>query len=318
MKHDAPKISVVIPVYNCERTIGGCLDGIIAQDYPNFEVIVVDDGSTDQTAGICRTYADIKMICVQNGGPSRARNIGATMATGEILVFTDGDCLAEPGWLTELARGFAQPGTAGVGGDQKSPEDETLFGRRVQGILKQLGVVTYYTQIVSVMVETPHNPSCNAAYLQRVFEEVGGFDEGLWPGEDVDLDIRIRRQGYTLIYNPAAVVRHYRPGTYGGFSRMMRRYGASAWQLFRRYGFFRFLQYEPFILLMGLLLLAILAVWNPWSVLLVCIPWLIVYLWFLIKTREIVTSFFSVILFALILVNWNWGFFTGYRYRPWA
>ncbi|MFH0782120.1 MAG: glycosyltransferase [Pseudomonadota bacterium] len=312
------KISVVIPVCNCEQTIGQCLDSMVSQDYPNFEVLVVDDGSTDRTVDICQTYFNIKMIRVENGGPSRARNIGSKMATGEILAFTDGDCIAEPNWLSELTRGFNRPGVAGVGGDQKSPYDETVFGRRVQDVLKLLGVVTYYTQAISVMTETPHNPSCNAAYLKRVLTEVGGFDQSLWPGEDVDLDIRIRQKGYTLIYNPDAVVRHYRPQTYGGFSRMMRRYGASAWQLFGRYGFFRVLQYEPIIFILGLLLGILMILWNPWSALLFFIPWLLLYFWLLAKTGGVTASFHSIILFALILVNWNWGFFTGYRYRPWG
>ncbi|MBU1565905.1 MAG: glycosyltransferase [Proteobacteria bacterium] len=318
MSPAAAKISVVIPVCNCELTIAQCLDSVVCQDYPNYELLVVDDGSTDRTVDICQTYPNIKMIRVTNGGPSRARNIGIKMATGEILAFTDGDCIAEPNWLSELTRGFDRPRVAGVGGDQKSPHDETVFGRRVQDVLKLLGVVTYYTQTISVMTETPHNPSCNAAYLKSVLAEVGGFDENLWPGEDVDLDIRIRLKGYKLIYNPDAVVRHYRPKTYGGFSRMMRRYGASAWQLFGRYGFFRVLQYEPIILIMGLILGTSMILWSPWSAMLLFIPWLILYFWFLAKTGGVTASVHAVILFALIFVNWNWGFFTGYRYRPWG
>ncbi len=314
----AAKISVVIPVYNCQQTIAQCLDSMVSQDHPHYEVLVVDDGSTDRTVDICATYPNIQMIQLKNGGPARARNIGTTMATGEIVAFTDGDCIAEPNWLSELARGFNRPRIAGVGGDQKSPHDETVFGRRVQDILKLLGVVTYYTQAISVLTETPHNPSCNAAYLKRVLDEVGGFDEGLWPGEDVDLDIRIRKKGHTLIYNPDAVVRHYRPKTYGGFAVMMRRYGASAWQLFRRYGFFRVLQYEPLILIVGLILGTFMILWNPWLALLFFMPWLIVYFWILTKTGGVTTSMHAVILFALILVNWNWGYFTGYRYRPWS
>jgi GT2 family glycosyltransferase len=139
----------------------------------------------------------------------------------------------------------------------------------------------------------------------------------MWPGEDVDLDIRIRQKGYKLIYNPNAVVRHYRPKTYAGFSRMMRRYGASAWHLFRRYGLFRTLNYEPIILFAGLTLGIAMMIWNPWTVILLFVPWLIMFFWLLAKTGKFRRSVQFFILFVLIMLNWNWGFFTGYWYRPW-
>ena len=309
-------LSVVIPLYNCEETIKKCLESLFHQDYPCYEVIVVDDGSTDETARIYSTFKEVRIICLDNGGPSRARNMGVSKARGEIVVFTDGDCIAERNWLSEIENSFIAPDVAGVGGDQQSPEDETGFGKRVQVLFKMLGFVTSYIQVDKITVETEHNPSCNAAYRRRVFEELGGFDETLWPGEDVDLDVRIKKGGYRLLFNPKAVVRHYRSKTYGEFARMMRRYGASAWQLFKRYGFFRTLQYEPVIVLSMLVLLLLSVIWNPWMSLIIVSPWPLLFALFLFKTKNIRESIRFVVLFLLILMHWNWGFVAGYRYRP--
>jgi glycosyltransferase involved in cell wall biosynthesis len=312
-----PSISVVIPVYNCKSTIAGCLDSLSGQDHPSYEVVVVDDGSTDGTVEICKTYPVVRIVSVENGGPSKARNIGSKMAQGEIVAFTDGDCIADSQWLKELENGFISPEVAGVGGNQKSPRDETDFGKLVQEVFETLGIVTYYIQAANIIGETEHNPSCNSAYRKRVLEEVGGFDERLWPGEDVDLDIRIRRRGYKLIYNPRALVRHYRPRTYGGFARMMRRYGASAWCLFKRYGLFRTLHYEPIAAVLGLVFMATMIIWKPWTVSVLLLPCMVFFLWFFFKTGKFRKSIQLVVLFLVILINWNWGFFTGYRYRPW-
>ncbi len=313
-----PTISVIIPVYNCSRTIAGCLDSLSVQDHSSYEVIVVDDGSTDGTYKICESYPDVRVISVKNGGPSKARNIGVKMAQGEIVAFTDGDCIADRQWLKELEKAFIHSEVAGAGGNQKSPHDETDFGKLVQVIFEALGIVTYYIQAANRMGETEHNPSCNSAYRKRALEEAGGFDETLWPGEDVDLDFKIRQRGYKLIYNPEALVRHYRPGTYGGFARMMRRYGASAWHLFKRYGLFRTLHYEPILVAFGLAFMAAMIIWEPWTVAVLLLPWPVFFLWFFFKTREFRKSIQLVILFLLILINWNWGFFTGFRYRPWT
>jgi glycosyltransferase involved in cell wall biosynthesis len=284
-------------------------------DYSGYEVIVVDDGSTDGTAAICESYTDIKVIRLDNGGPSRARNVGVEAARGSLVAFTDSDCVVEKGWLKGLEKGFTGPDVAGVGGDQKSPHDETRLGERIQEILKTLGIVTFYMKTDTIMIETAHNPSCNSAYRKGILEEVGGFDETLWPGEDVDLDFRIRRQGYKLIYNPEAVVRHYRPATYGGFARMMRNYGVSAWHLFKRYGFFRFLHYEPVATLLGMFLVAAMLTWEPMLWVLLLLPWPIFFLWFFLKTREFRRGLQLTTLFLIILVAWNWGFFTGYWRR---
>lgn len=306
-----PIISVVIPVRNARETIGKCLNSLAGQDRTDFEVIVLDDGSTDDTATLCEAYPDVTLIRLNHEGPSRARNRGIGASRGALVAFTDSDCVAAPNWLTELEKGLVSLEVAGVGGDQKSPDDETDTGRLVQEFLKTIGFMTDYIKTDAAMKETDHNPSCNSLYRKSVLVEVRGFDEKLWPGEDVDLDVRIRRKGYKLMYNPAACVAHYRPKTFRAFARMMERYGASAWQLVKRYGFFRRLHYVPVVLFVLLAALVSLLSWNSslWPI--IFLPWLLLLGWFIARTRNLLKSLKFVWLMTITVVSWNWGFLKG-------
>jgi glycosyltransferase involved in cell wall biosynthesis len=308
----APRISVVIPVHNCKETIGKCLDSLSQLDHSDFEVIVVDDGSTDETAEICESFPRVKVIRVHKNGPSTARNIGIEAARGEFVAFTDGDCLVDKRWLEELETGFSSPVIAGVGGDQKSPDDDTVVGKRIQRFLKTIGFVTGYIKTDAAMKETEHNPSCNAMYRKSVLEDVGGFDEALWPGEDVELDLKITTRGHTLIYNPNAVVYHYRPKTYSDFGRMMLRYGACQWYLVAKYGFFRRIQYVPLLTLLGFGFVIAALAWEPGIWPIVLLPWPLLFCWFYVKTRNYKTTLQFVYLMLITLINWHWGFFTGW------
>jgi GT2 family glycosyltransferase len=91
-----------------------------------------------------------------------------------------------------------------------------------------------------------HVASCNAMYKRDVIEEVGGFDERLWPGEDVDLDYKVTHKGYKTAYNPKAIIAHHRPKNLKSFFNMMKRYGWAQAYLIRKYGIFRKLHYVPF------------------------------------------------------------------------
>jgi GT2 family glycosyltransferase len=313
MSRFGPRVSVVIPVYNCRETIVQCLDSMASINHPSFEVLVVDDGSTDGTSGICKSRNEIRVISVDRGGPSRARNIGITIANGDFIAFTDGDCIADKDWLAALEGGFRGPDIAGVGGDQKSPDDETWLGKRIQEFLKCIGFMTDYIKSGAVVKETEHNPSCNVMYRKSVLDEVGGFDEALFPSEDVELDLKIRRRGYRLLYNPEAVVGHYRPRTYSQFAAMMRRYGASQRYLVKKYGFFRRLHYVPPLLVIGLIFAFGLLLWQPLLWPIIFVPALAAISWFYGKCRHLGKSLQFTYLLIITLINWNFGFFSGYR-----
>ncbi len=309
MCKSTPDISIIIPAYNCEKTIQKCLESLIVQNYPSYEIIIVDDGSTDSTANICAGYETVKLIQTTNGGPSRARNIGVKAAKGDIVAFTDSDCIIHHDWIKELQKGFSSDDVVSVGGNQISPTDETPFGKCVQDTFSMLGFATSYMKTHTTLTVTSHNPSCNSSYRKSVFEKIGGFDQSLWPGEDVDLDHRLNRLGFTLIRNTKAIVQHYRPQTLSELSKMMKRYGGSAYHLLKRFGFFRPLHYMPFLTITVLLIFVITLCFSPIALIYFFIALTGVFLILVSHKNLLSNAAIVALLSSVILINWHLGFF---------
>ena len=275
------------------------------------DIIVVNDGSSDGTAAKLANYTAegrLSVMTVPNGGPSRARNLAIARANGEYIAFTDSDCLAKNNWLEQLLYALKQfPEAAGAGGIQISPEDESEFGKKVNRFLFSVGFVADYMKRGGKITYTAHNPSCNSLYRREVLVKAGLFDETLWPGEDVDLDHRIKLLGYKQIFNPGAQVFHYRPQSYAVFSKMMERYGYVQAKLVKKHGIFRFLHIEPILLLLSLLACVYLSLSNPLYVLMLLLSLVIIIeLYFYFRSGA-----FYLLLLMRTLFSWNLGFARG-------
>lgn len=263
-----PLVSVVIAAYDAEATIAPCIDSILDQTYAPVELIVVDDGSTDATAEVLARHPRsgcFEILTLENGGPSRARNQGVERAHGELLAFFDSDCHLDPRCIEELALGLDRAEVASVGGSQRPPADQGSFGNEVQRYFEAVGFMTGYVQDGSegAIVTTAHNPSCNVLYRRDVFDRLGGFDEELWPGEDVDLDHRATRAGFCHRFNPRAVIYHYRPASPASLRRMFFSYGRAQMLLVRRYGPFRKLHAAALLALLALPATVLALIWWP-------------------------------------------------------
>jgi GT2 family glycosyltransferase len=224
-----PRISVVVCSYNGAATIGACCEALVALDYPDYEVIVVDDGSTDDTAEIAASYG-LRVISTENRGLSSARNTGWQASTGEIVAYTDDDAAPDRDWLAYLARSFLDGGHAGVGGPNVVPPNAGEVARCVS---KAPGNPTH---VLLSDREAEHIPGCNCAFRHDALEAVGGFDARFRvAGDDVDLCWRIREQGWTLGFSPAAMVLHRPRGSIAAYWRQQRGYGRAEAQLERKW-----------------------------------------------------------------------------------
>jgi O-antigen biosynthesis protein len=224
-----PRISVVVCSYNGERTIRDCLEGLLSLHYPNVEVIVVDDGSTDATAAIARDYG-FRLITTGNLGLSNARNIGMQKATGEIIAYLDDDACPDPHWLTYLAATFLSTEHVGVGGPNLTPPGD---GPIAYCVARAPGNPVH---VLLSDQEAEHIPGCNMAFRKACLQAISGFDPQFRvAGDDVDVCWRLRQRGWTLGFSPAAVVWHHRRSSIHAYWKQQRGYGKAEALLERKW-----------------------------------------------------------------------------------
>ena len=204
-----PSISVIIPVKNRPQDIRECLTSLASLDYPRgkVEIIVVNDGSTDSTAKMIQTF-DIKAIHLpQSIGASACRNLAAREANGDLLGFTDSDCVPHPHWLRELSPYFNDQRVGIVGGYVSNFYSRSRLDR-YEEVKSSLNMGPHSFKAENGKSLTAYVPSCNLIIRKKAFAEAGGFDKDLKVGEDVDLCWRTRKLGYHLLYVPRGEVKH--------------------------------------------------------------------------------------------------------------
>jgi len=198
-----PRISVVIPAYNAERTIDQCLQALADQSTPRaiYEVIVVDDGSSDGTRDRVAMYPDVRLLTQVHAGSAAARNLGVAHAYGEIVLFTDADCAPTSDWIECMTAPFRDEQITGVKGIYLS-DQRALVARFVQleyeGKYERMAQETYID-----FVDT-----YSAGYRRAVLLASGGFNASLRLDSDQEFSFRLARQGHRLVFVPEARVRH--------------------------------------------------------------------------------------------------------------
>ncbi len=218
-------ISIIVPAFNASKTIRQCIESILSQEFEEeFELIIVDDESNDNTREIARQYKNVALAEQKHSGPAVARNIGAKKARGEIIIFTDSDCIATENWLREMVAPFGDSNVAGVQGAYKTMQKELAarFG--------QIEIEERYEKLKSAK-RLDWIGSYSAAYKKNVFLDFGGFDENfpMASGEDPDLSYRMSKKGLKLVFNPKAIVYHSHPESWKKYFRM--KYFRAYWRV---------------------------------------------------------------------------------------
>jgi len=228
-----PRVSIIVCSYNGGKTLKDCLESLDQMNYPDYEIVMVDDGSKDNTAEILekfkvdrvamaggRKLPDFVPIVQKNMGLSFARNAGAAAATGDVFAYTDSDCMPDPDWLYFLIGTLTSGDYAGVGGPNISPPAVNW----VQASVASAPGGPSHVLLSDVVAE--HIPGCNMAFHRWAFETVGGFDtEYRKAGDDVDFCWRLQTSGQVIAFSPAAIVWHYRRFTLNAFRKQQEGYG---------------------------------------------------------------------------------------------
>lgn len=215
-----PRVSVVVCAYNAAATIDECLTSLEQLRYPDFEVIVVNDGSTDQTGAIAARHPIARLITTPNSGLATARNIGLHEATGDIVAYTDADVRVDPEWLRFLVQRFADDDVVAVGGPNIVPADDPWIA---QCVARAPGAPTH------VLLDdrtAEHIPGCNCAFRRDALAAIGGFNPiFVRAGDDVDVCWRLQARGGRVGFAPAALVWHHHRASVRGYLRQQIGYG---------------------------------------------------------------------------------------------
>lgn len=216
------RASVIVPTFNAAATLRECLAALQAQTLPadEFEVFVVDDGSTDATAAVASEFPAVKVLKVPHRGAATARNAGVAAARGPVVAMTDADCAPSPEWLERMITPFSDPDVAGVKGTYRT---------RQRGLVPRF-VQCEYEEKYSQMkrwATIDFVDTYAAAYRREVFLAHGGFDESFPSAsvEDQEFSFRLAKAGCKLVLAPDATVYHYHPETAAAYARRKFRIG---------------------------------------------------------------------------------------------
>lgn len=207
-----PSVSVVVPAYNAESTIADCITALINQDFPEpFEVLVIDDGSTDRTADLAQGVG-ARVLRRTRGRPAAARNTGINAAQGDIICFTDADCIPRADWLREITAPFSDPSVAACKGSYATRQPQ-LVARFVQFEYEDKYDLLRKQESIDFI------DTYSAAYRRRVLLDNGGFDERFDYLEDQELSFRLAERGSRMVFQEPAIVEHLHADTVGAYMR---------------------------------------------------------------------------------------------------
>lgn len=221
----ADSVSIIVPTFNGASRIRNCLDALLAQtEHRKVEILVVNDGSTDRTAEVVAGYPSVRLISQSNAGPAAARNRGALEASGNIILFTDDDCVPTRDWLSFMLRAFTDPEVVGAKGVYRTHQKK-LTARFVQ--------VEYEDRyrLMAKLDAIDFVDTYSAAFRRDRFLQMNGYDTS-FPvacAEDIELSYRMSMRGWKMVFVPEAIVYHTHPDTFSGYLR--KKYKFAFWRV---------------------------------------------------------------------------------------
>lgn len=220
-------ISVIVPTKNSGNRIEKCLTSVLHQSYPNYEIIVVDGHSSDDTIELASKFP-VRIFFEEGGTRASACNVGIAHSKGEIVAFTDDDCVVPENWLEHIAMNFANPSLQVLGGPSLTPQDSTRLEQAFGAINAHILPFTTFGERSVRRVW-----GCNSAYRKSVIIAAGGFNERLATAEEIELQYRIHRKGGEISYDHNLIVLHYRRANLRLFFRQFYKYGIGRGHMLR-------------------------------------------------------------------------------------
>lgn len=332
-----PKVSIIICTFNGAKNISLCLSAIMKQTYGNTEIIVVNDGSNDNTAEIVSTFSVKHVMHKKNEGLAESRNTGITHSTGEIIAFTDDDCIPQPDWIEQLTAKYTSENIAGVGGIVKmynSQKNMILHYIYETNPLKPLSASLLVSNnliyrlilYLSSLYTKTNMPKEGKAYLlvganmsfrKEVLIKVGKFDKNFrFGGEEEDVCKRIHNKKLgSLLYTNKSVILHNFDSDFKTFFKKQFMYGQGSARLFYKHK-----SHKPTIFPFPLVIVSsvLASLFHPYFLFIsLILPGVLYFNWVLhfVKSKKLYIIVFPYIQFLGELAD-DIGFLRGYiKYR---
>jgi len=204
------KVTLAVSTYNSAATIVPCVESLLATDYPDKEIIIIDDGSTDRTLELLQEYP-VKVIPQNHQGVSAGRDLALRNALGEFILYTDSDCEVDRMWVREMLAPFDNSDIGAVTG-------RTVFrtDARCTSWIRSLDIEERYARR-KTYTELANGTNC--AFPRKLLLKTGGFDPRWFHAEDTEVSYRVLQQGLRIYYQPSAVVRHVPEGSWRAYLR---------------------------------------------------------------------------------------------------
>ena len=311
-----PYFSVIVPVYNRRDEVEDLLRSLTRQTDKDFEIILVEDGSTEPCQDIALRYAsqlDLRYFYKSNEGRSIARNFGLEHATGQYFVFFDSDCVIPPDYFKTLGRELANNYVPCFGGPDAASDDFTDVQKAISFSMTSL-LTTGGIRGGKVQMEKFVPRSFNMGYSREVYNKVGGFREMF--SEDIDMSTRVRQAGFDIRLIRPAFVYHKRRTSIAKFARQTYVFGMSRITLKLLYpDSLKLVHCLPAVFLIGCVLLLLLSLWKWWFLLPILLYAAMLWVGAFIETRSLKIACLAVATSFTQLCSYGWGFIKAYVWK---
>ncbi len=305
-------LSIIVPVYNRPEEVKDLLESFTTQKFSDYELIIVEDGSTETAEDIVNAYSSklpsLQYHYIENGGPSKARNYGATFATGDYLLILDSDIVLPKHYLEIVAKYIQKTHADAFGGpDAASPNFSSMqkaVSYAMTSVLTTGGIRGGSANGMEKFKPRSFNMGCR----RSVFNKLGGFDEHLRYGEDIDFSLRLIRRGFRVLLFKQAFVYHKRRIDLGKFFKQVYYSGMTRIELGRRHvGTTRLVHYLPAVFTVG----SIICVLSLVGIAFLLLYALLIFLHCLKKSKNKEEAFRAVPASFVQLWGYGFGFLSG-------
>ena len=311
------RYSVIIPVYNRPDEVDELLQSLTRQSFKDFEVIIVEDGSSVPCKNVADRYQDILNIryySKPNSGPGQTRNYGAERSRGEYLIILDSDCILPEDYFQEVEKELQETPADAFGGPDRAHASFTDVQKAIN-----YSMTSFFTtggiRGGKKKMDKFYPRSFNMGVRQEVYQALGGFSRMRF-GEDIDFSIRIFKGGYTCRLFPGAWVYHKRRTDFRKFFKQVHNSGIARIDLYKKYPeSLKLVHLLPAVFTVGVVMVLLVAFICPWSLLLLALFAVVIFIDASIRNKSIKIGALSVIAAFIQLTGYGSGFLRAWWKR---